>query len=159
MDKNIRYDNDGNVVWSANMESAEDVAVDTAIEQDASDPALTIGYVLKQIEKVQKDSNYLVEMIRNLPTVNVPGALKGVWEIVEAKEKTNRKLLELYEKLLGDLSPNRPAGNNEAAIAHHQSVQMETMLKFAREAMEQNSDFAEAFAEEFGATFRNLFAK
>lgn len=112
---------------AAETKAAPD-AVAAACETESPRPS--IAYVLSRIDRIMNDTAYLHEALDVLkamaPTAG-PGDLAGasraeaVGNVVTAREETNRKLLELFQKMYDDLKPKKPSGDvrriNELAEA------------------------------------------
>ena len=89
--------------------------------QSNSEPMLTVGYILRQIEKIQQDNEHIYKALETLSGIDsgqVPGDVagegkaNGIADTVKCRETTNQKLIAFYEKLYDDLKqtpadPNR----------------------------------------------------
>ena len=78
---------------------------------------LTMNYVLEQIERISKDTEYLYNTIQKLgemSNASGPGDIVGrakaeaLGNVVECRETTNQQLLKMYEKMYDDLKPQPP---------------------------------------------------
>ena len=83
------------------------------------EPALTMEYLLGQIEKVTAQTNHLQEAIaalrdmgdgENAEGMSVgntlgPAKAAAIGDVVRCRETTNQQLLKLYEKMYNDLKP------------------------------------------------------
>lgn len=69
---------------------------------------LTMDYCLQQIETVLNDKAHLVEAFDQLKVANGndPGLAMAVSHMVDARERTNRQLLDMYQKMYNDLKPS-----------------------------------------------------
>ena len=74
-------------------------------------PELTVGYILKQIEKIRADNEHIIKALDSLTNLTASqfdsGAekAKGIAEIVKCREATNLQLINFYEKLYLDINP------------------------------------------------------
>lgn len=87
---NIRYDNDGNVIVTA-QEAMAAATKPKGIE-------LTISYILEQLEKIQADTAHLREALDK--------SHGDAGRIIDAREGTNQQLIKLYSKMYDDIKPN-----------------------------------------------------
>lgn len=78
---------------------------------------LTMNYVLEQIERISKDTEYLYNTIQKLGEIShegIPGDIAGrakaetLGNVVKYREETNQQLLKMYEKMYDDLKPQPP---------------------------------------------------
>ena len=69
---------------------------------------LTMDYCLQQIEAILNDKSHLTEAFEQLKGVHGQDAefAIAVSHMVDAREKTNRQLLDMYQKMYNDLKPN-----------------------------------------------------
>jgi len=128
------YDNDGNVV---------------SLEKGT--PELTIGYILAQMEKIRSDSAHVNEAIKSISEMPGDGhnsRAGALGAAVDAREKTNRKMLEMYEVMYRDLRPEPKEMNRHV---------QEKMLQVAKEMIENSEDFGQRFADDFGEAFKKVF--
>ncbi|HIZ15975.1 MAG TPA: hypothetical protein H9675_00190 [Firmicutes bacterium] len=86
--------------------------IENLFDSENSEPELNITYILKQIELVQNQTDYLKDAISGLsemPPAGGPGDILGqakaeaFGRIVSSREATNQQLLKLYEKMYDDL--------------------------------------------------------
>ncbi|MGI5900164.1 MAG: hypothetical protein ACOX8S_09640 [Christensenellales bacterium] len=93
------------------MEDIINISVDAQEENLREDfGRLTMDYVLDRIEQIAGHTQYLHECIEKLgesQSVGEAGAL-ALGNIVESREKTNQRLLQIYEKMYGDIKPQNP---------------------------------------------------
>ncbi len=82
-------------------------------EEVNTDGKLSMNYVLEQIEKIAKQTEYLNQVISELRQMETGGAgdigkankAEALSSIVKCRETTNQQLLSLYEKIYDDLKP------------------------------------------------------
>lgn len=99
----------------ANMEDNV-MSEEKTINEMATAPNLTMGYVLAQIEKIASQTAYLNETISELgkmfaatPVAYAPEDIAGMakaqalGDVVRCRETTNQQLLTFYEKVYDDL--------------------------------------------------------
>jgi len=145
------YDNDGNVVnKDVNVTEETEIVKESAVD---GGPALSVGYILSQMEKIRADSGYITEAFTNLsritshpPTLHASdtGATakaEAIGDIVKAREATNQKLLSMYERMYDEIKPT--AKNGKVS-------EMESMMKWATEMTKVNSNFGHSFGAKFG---------
>lgn len=91
--------------------------VEKASETDGKQ-VYDLGYILRQMESIRKETSYLHEVIEKLSLMadgdsgepgapgNVLGAskAKAFGDIVRCKETTNQQMLKMYEKMYDDMS-------------------------------------------------------
>ena len=83
-------------------------AVEAALESKAEP---TLSYVLGQIERIANDTAYITDALAQLQELRAagPGDICGqskadaIAHVVDAREETNRKLLEFYEMIYKDI--------------------------------------------------------
>lgn len=67
-----------------------------------------LAYVLRQLELITTDTGYIHNAIASLSD-NSDGSMGiGLGKLVEAREQTNRRLIDLYEKMYNDLRGIKP---------------------------------------------------
>lgn len=76
--------------------------------------ALSMSYILKQIEKVAAQTAYLNAAIAELRALEIngpgdKGKAQTIADVVRCRETTNQQLLKLYEKMYDDCKPQAPA--------------------------------------------------
>ena len=67
-------------------------------------PTVTIEYVLGQIEKLSAEPAYIREAIEKIDN-SAPDKAPAIAAVVEARESTNRSVLDFYRQLYSDLNP------------------------------------------------------
>lgn len=99
------------------IKDPETVAESIAEDKSASNPVtdkITMLYCIEQIEKIQRDTQYIFETIQAIGGV-VSGAgpgdvagqekAKALGDVVRCRETTNQRLIAFYEKMYDDLKP------------------------------------------------------
>ena len=112
------------------------------IASSESQPELTIGYIIKQIEKISSQTAYLNEAIKEISEIQLgsPGVMgagekaNSIADVVRCRETTNQKLISFYEKLYDDLKPER---KNEMFTARYKALQI---VETAIENVEMSGD-------------------
>ena len=69
---------------------------------------MTIEYVLAQIEKLSAEPAYVREAIEKIDN-SVPDKAQAIAAVVEAREATNRSVLDFYRQIYADLNPEAHA--------------------------------------------------
>ena len=95
----------------------EPAAVVAEETPQAPSKALSMSYILEQIEKVAAQTAYLNAAIAELRAFEVKdesdigtqGKAKAIADIVRCRETTNQQLLKLYEKMYDDCKPQAQA--------------------------------------------------
>ena len=99
------------------IEAAEEIEEIEKIEEKSgkmsgSEPQLSVGYILSQIEKIQQDNEHIFKALETLSGIDsgkVPGDVagegkaNGIADAVKCRETTNQKLIAFYEKLYDDI--------------------------------------------------------
>ncbi|MBE5766840.1 MAG: hypothetical protein E7335_06730 [Clostridiales bacterium] len=88
-------------------------AADCCNSAPDNSPALTMEYLLKKIDEIASNQEFLLNAISELGKVQSAGPgdtgtqekAKAIAEIVKAREATNQRLLAFYEKMYGTLNP------------------------------------------------------
>ena len=83
---------------------------------------LTIDYVLKQIEQIMKNTDYIHNALEQLSLMpkSEPGDIAGeekakaIADVVRCRETTNQQALRLYEKMYDDLKPKEESSKLKA---------------------------------------------
>ena len=83
---------------------------------------LTIDYVLKQIEQIMKNTDYIHNALEQLSLMpkSEPGDIAGeekakaIADVVRCRETTNQQALRLYEKMYDDLKPKEESSKLRA---------------------------------------------
>ena len=99
--------------------NTENMAVETK-----STERLTMDYILGQIEKIATEAEYLHNAISELSKTNSGGPgdvgtqekAHALGEIVTSRERTNQRLLSLYEKMYDDLKSQSAPTERERII-------------------------------------------
>lgn len=73
-----------------------------------TNPTMTVEYILSQIEKLSAEPAYIQEAIAKIDN-SVPDKAAAIAAVVEARETTNRSVLDFYGKLYADLNPEAHA--------------------------------------------------
>ncbi len=76
---------------------------------------ITIEYIMKQIEAIRTDNTYLLKAVEDMNRMddislcdgcyNIVTKAEGWRDIVRAREATNQKMIEFYEKVYDDMKP------------------------------------------------------
>ena len=69
---------------------------------DNKGPALNAEYILAQIEKIAEEPAYIGEAIAKIDN-SAPEKSAAIASVVEARESTNRSLLDFYRQIYSDL--------------------------------------------------------
>lgn len=88
-----------------------DSGTDSFSEKSVIPEKITMQYILRCIREVQEDTVFLYSAIEKLGTVKSEGPgdvgtaakANALSHAVEEHEKTNRRLIDFYERLYGDL--------------------------------------------------------
>ena len=149
------YDNDGNVIKATEIKER----AYTEDEKAEGCPELTIGYILGQMEKIRADSGYMYdaiaavgEIVTHPPSMNASdmgshAKAEAIGESVKAREATNQKLLAMYDKMYGDIKPQRADGSDSNMDKLERIVQM----------MSGNPLFGEAVGDSLDQILRGMF--
>ncbi len=81
-----------------------------------TDNAITLKYVLEQIEKIQSQTDYLYNAIEAIKNNHTDTVGMGLGNLVEEREKTNRQLISFYEKMYDDLKPKQEINTERIAL-------------------------------------------
>ena len=73
-----------------------------------TEPAATVEYILGQIEKISEEPAYIREAIERIDN-SAPEKSASIAAVVEAREATNRKVLDFYRQIYSDLNPEAHA--------------------------------------------------
>ena len=87
------------------------------VAEETPTRALSMSYILEQIEKVAAQTAYLNDAMAELRAFEVKdksdigtqGKAKAIADIVRCRETTNQQLLKLYEKMYDDCKPQAQA--------------------------------------------------
>jgi len=82
-------------------------------EDEKTDGKLSMNYILEQIEKIAKQTEYLNQVISELHQMETGGAgdignankAEALSSVVRCRETTNQQLLRMYEKMYDDIKP------------------------------------------------------
>ncbi|MBE6723725.1 MAG: hypothetical protein E7576_00805 [Ruminococcaceae bacterium] len=80
-----------------------DFRKDTEMSENRIEPALTVEYVLGQIEKISAEPAYIGEAIAKIDN-SAPEKSGSIAAVVEARESTNRAVLDFYRQIYSDLN-------------------------------------------------------
>ena len=72
-------------------------------DKNLSAPAMNAGYILAQIEKIAEEPAYIGEAIAKIDN-SAPEKSAAIASVVEARESTNRALLDFYRQIYSDLN-------------------------------------------------------
>ena len=144
MTKSVIDKNTGEVIKTVEIsETSETLA------SSESQPELTIGYILKQIENIASQTAYLNKAISDISEIEIcgPGVIgagekaNAIADVVRCRETTNQKLISFYEKLYDDLNPARNEMRKKAyelfqdAIDSSEVLSGETILEMFGELL------------------------
>jgi len=87
----------------------------TAPEQPTANTRYTIDHCLEQMELITLQTEYLTQAMEELKNIESVmggdgagrGKAEAIGNIIEAREKTNQRLIAFYEKVYDDLKPER----------------------------------------------------
>lgn len=109
----------------------------------------TYEYALQQIEKITNDTTYVKEALKAIadmepsdaPNGGMGDAARGtaIGEAINARESTNRKLIEFYSKMYEDLKPNK--SNNPSSKELMQQMLIEKISTINICDVDDQSDF------------------
>ena len=89
---------------------------ETTGKKSSSEPELTVGYILSQIEKIQQDNEHIFKALTDLENLVINDGVgdianqakcEAVRDVAVHREATNQKLIDFYMKLYDDIDPNR----------------------------------------------------
>lgn len=105
------------VMMEDNVMSEEKIIYEEKVINEETEPQLTMGYVLAQIENIAAQTAYLNETVSELgkmfaatpvayapPDIAGQAKAKALGDIVRCRETTNQQLLKFYEKVYDDLN-------------------------------------------------------
>ncbi len=87
---------------------------ETTGKKSSSEPELTVGYILSQIEKIQQDNEHIFKALTDLENLVINDGVgdianqakcEAVRDVAVHREATNQKLIAFYEKLYDDIKP------------------------------------------------------
>ncbi len=85
-----------------------------AVSLEAEQAELSVGYILKLIEKIAEDNAHIHEALCQLKgvktgdcagDVGAQGKAQAIATVVKCRETTNQQLIKLYEKMYDDVKP------------------------------------------------------
>ena len=130
-----RYDNDGNVVGTGKK-----------------DAQMTVAYILQQMETIRDDNKHILEAIIRVSDIqpyepNDSGAVDvasqakahAIADIVKSREKTNQKMLDMYEKVYNDIRPSSGQSSDKVKA-----------LELAAKMAEDSEEVGEILADYIG---------
>lgn len=130
----------------------------TTTQPEIGSEKLTVNYILEQIEKISAQTDYLhatIVELGNMPVGQGPNDVAGkakamaLGNVVQAREATNQRLLEFYEKLYDDLNPRR---------SRDQRVDQELLMQDLKNAIE-NPDIDPDVKEFYKQSLTGLWNK
>ena len=83
-------------------------------KKSSSEPELTVGYILSQIEKIQQDNEHIFKALTDLENLVINDGVgdianqakcEAVRDVAVHREATNQKLIDFYMKLYDDIKP------------------------------------------------------
>ena len=95
------------------IEKIEDIE-EMSGKMSGSEPELTVGYILSQIEKIQQDNEHIFKTISGLDSLVLDDGVgdianqarcEAIRDVAVHREATNQKLIAFYEKLYDDIKP------------------------------------------------------
>ena len=131
------------------VEIKEEKAIAPEAAIDTAPSKYTLDYAIEQIEKIQKDTEYLFEVISGLksvesvksggsPDFGAEEKAKALGEVVKCRETTNQQLIKFYEKMVDDLKPMSVVNQNrellnfiQGCIAIESPANPRTMTEYA----------------------------
>ena len=155
------YDNDGNIIVDANLPEAPTLP-ETPTTGEIKNPELTIGYILGQMERIRADSKYIYEALKQIsqikthePSLNAhdigsQAKAEAIGTIVNSREMTNQKLLDMYSKMYDDMKPSNASG---AAKDKDKAKILELMAEMS----ENDEEIGHVFANYIGQYFKEVF--
>ena len=100
-------------------ESAEpEIKTETA---ETVEENITVREILKRIDDISTDGAFLTSAISELASVQISGVgdigaqekARAFGEMVKAREETNRRLIDFYEKIYQDVKPKTKKSDND----------------------------------------------
>ena len=155
------YDNDGNIIADANLPEAPALP-EASTTGEIKNPELTIGYVLGQIERIRADNKYIYEALKQIseikthePSMNAAdyasqAKAEAVGVIVNSRETTNQKLLDMYGKMYDDMKPSN-------ATSTAKDKDKAKILELMAEMSENDEEIGHVFANYIGQYFKEVF--
>jgi len=156
------YDNDGNKISGGEGAATrgDNSAAGCECETQEGGPALSVGYILGQMEKIRADNGYIFDAFMQIekinaqpPAYNAPDVASqaraaAIGAIVQSREATNQKLLAMYERMYEDLKPRA----SEATAS-----EKERLLNIMAEMMKVNQSFGDYMGENLDSFFKAIF--
>lgn len=107
---------DENVSASDLAESAE-----WETKTETAEDNITVREILKRIDDISTDGAFLTSAISELANVKISGPgdigaqekARAFGEMVKAREETNRRLIDFYEKIYQDVKPKTKKSDND----------------------------------------------
>ena len=107
---------DENVSASDLAESAE-----WETKTETAEDNITVREILKRIDDISTDGAFLTSAISDLASVQISGVgdigaqekARAFGEMVKAREETNRRLIDFYEKIYQDVKPITKKSDND----------------------------------------------
>ncbi len=107
---------DENVSASDLAESAE-----WETKTETAEDNITVREILKRIDDISTDGAFLTSAISDLASVQISGVgdigaqekARAFGEMVKAREETNRRLIDFYEKIYQDVKPKTKKSDND----------------------------------------------
>lgn len=102
------------------QETDESVKTARGTEPSGESAQLSMEFVLSRIDKIINDTAYLheaLDVLKDMAPSAAPGDVAGqargdaIGNVVKAREETNRKLLEMLQKMYDDLRPKDLSGD------------------------------------------------
>ncbi len=140
------------------MEEQKIQTIDTETGEVLEKNKMTPEYALEQIELISKNTGYLTEALQVLSQMipaggagDIAGAEKAraIGNSVVAREETNRRLIEFYQKLYDEFKPQK----------QRETVLSEDMIKFQQMCDMLSKIDPPAAAEILGRSMQQMFAK
>ena len=124
-----------------------------------TEPKLTIGYILQQMEKIRADSGHihealirLQEMAPHAPSQYAQDSAseakaKAINAVITAREATNQKLLDMYNTMYQDIKPESTLTRSDA---------LSDLLSAVRHVADAGA-WSEDFSTEIEGAIRKIF--
>lgn len=88
---------------------------------ETADDNITVREILKRIDDISTDGAFLTSAISELANVQISGVgdigaqekARAFGEMVKAREETNRRLIDFYEKIYQDVKPKTKKSDND----------------------------------------------
>ena len=121
-------------------------------KMSGSEPELSVGYILSQIEKIQQDNEHIFKAISVLDSLVLDDGVgdianqarcEAIGDVVKCRETTNQKLIAFYEKLYDDIKPPKLKSTKEAAL---EIISQAVNRDYSNPEPEQIANLAEAIS-------------